>query len=223
MNRLHAEGERRSNDFGHRTIADNKRARKCPPQYTAHEKNVSKKGRQGRYDRRIPQVRPPIPADRARRPPRGLWMGSIGSIGFVYSMTKGLPELLAEAPAEHIPGKEDGIERRVGECPNSLTLEPDESDHFRIRPARFAVQPVGCVELAMMHRPASRCDSRYLSRTRWVAKNFVCRHAAGDCSRRRSCSGMSPRAGPLLMFWEMLFSWYPPPLGLSALFSRPAR
>jgi len=25
------------------------------------------------------------------------------------------------------------------------------------------------------------------------------------------------------MFWEMLLSWYPPPLGLSALFSRPAR
>ena len=47
---------------------------------------------------------------------------------------------------------------RVGEClDTALTLEPDESDHFRIRPARFAVQPVGCVELAMMHRPASRC------------------------------------------------------------------
>jgi len=55
MNRLHAEEERRSNDFGHRTIVE-ERALKCPPQYTAREKNLSKKGRQGQRDLRIPHI-----------------------------------------------------------------------------------------------------------------------------------------------------------------------
>jgi hypothetical protein len=42
MNRLHAEGERRSNDFGHRGNAD-RTARRSPHQYTTQQKNVSKK------------------------------------------------------------------------------------------------------------------------------------------------------------------------------------
>src|SRR5881392_3957940 len=51
MNRLHAEGERRSNDFGHRTIVDTM-ACQCPLQYTAPGMTLSKKGRQSPHPRR---------------------------------------------------------------------------------------------------------------------------------------------------------------------------
>ena len=54
-----------------------------------------------------------------------------------------LPELVADAVAERIEGMEEGIELRVEvRLDTALTLEPDESDDFRITPGGFAVQNV---------------------------------------------------------------------------------
>ena len=55
----------------------------------------------------------------------------------------GIPETVARFREQHLPGKEDGIERRVVDRLDTvLTLEPDEPEHFRPRPASFAVQQV---------------------------------------------------------------------------------
>ncbi len=134
-------------------------------------------------------------------------------------MTKGLPELLAEAPAEHIPGKEDGIERRVEEyLDTALTLEPDESDHFRIRPTRFAVQPVA-------GRGRRACDDAppsvpvllaiYPGQGGWPKTSCVGTPlviaAAGVLAQ-----GCRLGQGPLLMFWEMMHG-RPSLLGISVM------
>src|SRR5271157_5385477 len=61
MNRLHAEGERRSNDFGHRTIADKTRRlasahHNIQPTRRTCQKKAGRAGKIGES----PQVRPPI-------------------------------------------------------------------------------------------------------------------------------------------------------------------
>ena len=54
-----------------------------------------------------------------------------------------VPELVADAVAQYIEGMKEGIELRVEvRLDTTLTLEPDESDDFRISPGGFAVQNV---------------------------------------------------------------------------------
>ena len=129
MNRLHVEGERRSNDFGHRTIADKTKGLasahlNIQPTRRTCQKKAGRAGRIGESRRLDLQSQPIEPAGRPVASGWGRFSSLCGPAG--------------------------RVRRACDDAPPSVcaTLEPDESDHFRIRPARFAVQT---------HRPASRC------------------------------------------------------------------
>ncbi len=89
MNRLHAEGERRSNDFGHRTIADKTKGLasahlNIQPTRRTCQKKAGRAGRIGEsrgFDLQSPPIEP------AGRPVAPGWV-SVGSIGFVFSIQR---------------------------------------------------------------------------------------------------------------------------------------
>jgi len=78
-----------------------------------------------------------------------------GGIGARLDFLEVAPLLLGVFRQQHVPGKEEGIERRVVDrLDNIFALEPDEPEHFRHFPLRLAVQQVA-VFLPALQQPAA--------------------------------------------------------------------
>src|SRR5271157_443641 len=79
-----------------------------------------------------------------------------GGIGYRLYFLEVVPLLLGIFLDQHVPGKEDGIERRVVDrLDNLFPVKPDEPEHFRHFPLRFAVQQVAVFRPALQQPAAA--------------------------------------------------------------------